>query len=68
MIKVPLVQLVSDAGKPYDFVVSGDPRTYADLATPAGLTEIAKYADGIGANKNLIIPRNATTACGRRRP
>jgi glycerophosphoryl diester phosphodiesterase len=53
-----LIQLVSDSGKPYDFVLAGDPRTYADLITPAGLAEIATYAYGIGANKNLIIPRN----------
>jgi glycerophosphoryl diester phosphodiesterase len=36
-----------------------DVRTYADLATPAGLAWIAGYADGIGANKNLIVPRDA---------
>jgi glycerophosphoryl diester phosphodiesterase len=59
MTKVPLVQLLSDTGKPWDFVVSGDPRTYADMATPAGLREIKRYADGIGANKNLMIPRAA---------
>jgi glycerophosphoryl diester phosphodiesterase len=40
-------------------VVAGDPRTYADLATPAGLAEIAGYADGVGVNKNLIVPRDA---------
>ncbi len=60
LTKLPLVQLVSDAGKPYDFVVAGDPRTYADMITPAGLADIAEYADGIGANKNLIIPRNSS--------
>ncbi len=59
MTKVPIVQLISDVGKPYDFVLSGDPRTYADLATPAGLREIAEYADGAGANKNLIVPRDS---------
>jgi glycerophosphoryl diester phosphodiesterase len=59
MTRLPLVQLVSDTGAPYDFVVSGDPRTYADMVTPAGLTEVATYADGIGANKNLIFPRDA---------
>jgi glycerophosphoryl diester phosphodiesterase len=59
MTNVPLVQLIDATGKPYDFVVSGDPRTYADLATPAGLAEIATYADGIGPNKNLIVPRDA---------
>jgi glycerophosphoryl diester phosphodiesterase len=59
MIDVPIAQLINSGGKPYDFVVSGDARTYADLATPAGLKEIATYADGIGANKSLIVPRNA---------
>jgi glycerophosphoryl diester phosphodiesterase len=59
MTRVPLVQLISDVGKPFDFVLAGDPRTYADLATPAGLREIARYADGAGANKNLIVPRDA---------
>jgi glycerophosphoryl diester phosphodiesterase len=57
MTKLSLVQLLDAAGKPYDFVVANDPRTYADLAKPAGLQQIAKYAQGIGANKNLIIPR-----------
>ncbi|HEU5097865.1 MAG TPA: esterase-like activity of phytase family protein, partial [Roseiflexaceae bacterium] len=60
MTKVPLVQLLNASGKPYDFVVSGDARTYADLATPTGLAEIATYAVGIGANKNLIIPRDSS--------
>lgn len=59
MTRLPLVQLVDAAGKPYDFVASGDPRTYADLVTPAGLREIGKYASGVGANKNLIVPRDA---------
>jgi glycerophosphoryl diester phosphodiesterase len=59
MTNVQLVQLIDATGKPYDFVVSGDPRTYADLITPAGLAEIATYADGIGPNKNLIVPRDA---------
>ena len=59
MTEDKLVQLLDATGKPYDFVVSGDPRTYADLAKPAGLAEIARYADGIGPNKNLIVPRDA---------
>ena len=28
---------IDATGRPYDFVVAGDPRTYADLVTPAGL-------------------------------
>lgn len=56
MTSFPLVQLLSDTGKPWDFVVSGDPRSYADLAKPEGLAEIAGYAAAVGVNKNLMIP------------
>jgi glycerophosphoryl diester phosphodiesterase len=56
MTRVPLAQLLSAAGRPYDFVLSGDPRTYADLARPEGLADIATYADGVGAHTNLMIP------------
>lgn len=41
--------------RPYDFAVSGDNRTYADLQTPEGLAEIAEYADGIGPWKRMIV-------------
>ena len=59
-IDVPLVQLLSGRGaRPYDFVVAGDPRTYGDMATPAGLREIARYADGVGPSKDYIVPRDA---------
>jgi glycerophosphoryl diester phosphodiesterase len=58
-VGVRLVQLLDATGAPYDLRAAGDPRTYADLATPAGLREIARYADGIGPNKNLIVPRDA---------
>jgi glycerophosphoryl diester phosphodiesterase len=52
----PLVQLINATGKPWDFVVANDPRTYADLASPAGLKEIARYADGVGPNTAWIVP------------
>jgi phosphodiesterase/alkaline phosphatase D-like protein/glycerophosphoryl diester phosphodiesterase len=58
MTDLRLVQLLNDEGAPWDFMESGDPRTYADMATPEGLAEIATYAQGIGVNKNLIIPRD----------
>ena len=64
LTRVPLVPLLDATGKPYDFVVSGDPRTYADLATREGLREIATYADGVGVNKNLIVPRDAQNRLG----
>jgi glycerophosphoryl diester phosphodiesterase len=60
VISVPLVQLLNASGRPYDFVVAGDPRTYADLATPVGLKWIDRYADGVGANKDLVVPRDST--------
>lgn len=56
MTQLPLVQLLNGSGRPYDFVVSGDPRTYADLAKPEGLADISSYAQGIGANTSLMIP------------
>ena len=47
------------SGAPYDLVAAGDPRTYRDLVTPEGIAWISTYADGLGANKNLVIPRDA---------
>ncbi|MBD1215503.1 MAG: glycerophosphodiester phosphodiesterase, partial [Dolichospermum circinale Clear-D4] len=55
---LPLVQLINDIGKPYDFVINNDQRTYRDLLTPKGLQEIAEYAQAIGVHKNLLIPRD----------
>jgi glycerophosphoryl diester phosphodiesterase len=65
--QLPLIQLVEATGKPFDFVVANDPRTYADLASGPGLAWISRYADGVGANKNLVIPRNAMTRSAPRR-
>lgn len=38
-----VIQLTSATGAPYDFVVRGDPRTYANLTTPTGLHWVARY-------------------------
>ena len=57
MIEVPLAQLVDAAGGPFDLPGT----TYASMVTAAGLQEIATYADGLGANKFLVLPRGATT-------
>jgi glycerophosphoryl diester phosphodiesterase len=54
---VHLAQLINSSGRPYDFTLAGDARTYADLVKPAGLAEVASYADGIGAEKSVLIPR-----------
>ena len=55
---IRIAQLLNGSGRPYDFVVAGDARSYADLARldAAGLQFIDSYADGVGANTNLIIP------------
>ena len=59
-IDVPLVQLLSGpTARPYDFVVAGNSRTYGEMATPAGLRDIARYADGVGPSKEYIVPRDA---------
>ncbi|MEO3748156.1 glycerophosphodiester phosphodiesterase [Plantactinospora sp. B5E13] len=59
MTDVRLVQLLDATGRPYDFTVAGDPRSYVDLVRPENLRWIAGYADGIGTNKNLLVPRDA---------
>jgi glycerophosphoryl diester phosphodiesterase len=56
--RVPLMQLTSATGAPADFVASGDPRTYADLCTPAGLRQVGRYATFLGPDKNQIVPRD----------
>lgn len=50
-----LVQLVAPAGGPAD----RPGQRYADMLTPDGLTAIRAYADGIGAEKSLVIARGA---------
>lgn len=58
MTEVKLVQLLEEDGKPYDFVLEKDQRNCNDMAKPDGLAEIAKYAQGIGPSKNMIVPRD----------
>ncbi|ARV58172.1 glycerophosphodiester phosphodiesterase [Nostocales cyanobacterium HT-58-2] len=68
-IDVPLVQLYGGATqKPYDFVVSGDSRTYGDLTTPAGLDFVNDYASGIGPDKRLIVPAQTVDRNGDGQP
>jgi glycerophosphoryl diester phosphodiesterase len=59
VLRVPLVQLTSASGAPFDFVDSGDPRTYKDITSAAGLRDVAKYAKGLGPDKNQVIPRDS---------
>jgi len=64
MTQLRRVQLIEESGAPYDFVAAGDARRYADLITPAGLREIAGYAQAIGPNKSLVIPRRTDGSLG----
>ncbi|MDX3002514.1 glycerophosphodiester phosphodiesterase [Kribbella solani] len=64
-LRVPLVQLTSASGAPYDFVVSGDTRTYADVVTALGLREVATYAAGVGPSKDQVIPLDAAGKLGK---
>jgi glycerophosphoryl diester phosphodiesterase len=59
MTQIPLVQLVNCGGQPWDFTAGGDPRTYTDLVTPAGLDFVRTYAAGVAACKDLVVPRDA---------
>lgn len=60
MVDVPLAQLVDASGGPADLPGT----TYASMVTPAGLAAIATYADGLGAAKNLVLPRDAAGRTG----
>lgn len=64
LTELPLVQLIDDTGAPWDFTAAGEARTYADLVTPAGLREIATYAQAIGPYKGLLIPADAAGKLG----
>ena len=55
--ELPLIQLLECDGQPYDFTAAGDPRRYGDLTSPDALRQIARYADGIGVDKAMLIPR-----------
>jgi glycerophosphoryl diester phosphodiesterase len=61
MVQVPLVQLIGGgSGGPAD----GSGLTYAHMSTAAGLRTIATYADGVGPDKNRVIPVAADGSLG----
>lgn len=57
---LPLIQLVDASGGPVD----RPDASYAAMTSPAGLKMIAAYADGIGPNKAMVIPRGALGSLG----
>jgi glycerophosphoryl diester phosphodiesterase len=63
--KIPVLQLLEEPRRrPVDLELAGEDTTYADLATPDGLAFIDGYADGIGAHKGLVLPRDEDGAIG----
>ena len=58
LTSIRLVQLFG-AGQPFDQQVLGTGLTYAQMASPAGLKAISRYAAGVGPEKSYIIPRDA---------
>jgi len=57
-ISTPTIQLLDATNmQPADIAAVGGSMTFGDMITPAGLAQIATYATGIGAWKELIIPR-----------
>ncbi len=62
---IRLLQLLGDAEEqPYDVAAAGGTLTYAQMMRPAGLREIAEYADAIGPNIRAIIPLASSRALG----
>ena len=63
-LEVPLVQLLSATGAPYDLVAAGEDTTYADLSSAEGLEGVAEYASGVGPEKAQVVPRTADDELG----
>jgi len=62
---IRLLQLMGDTGaKPYDVVIAGGSLTYGAMMTPAGLHDVASYADAIGPSIRAIIPLAADGTLG----
>jgi glycerophosphoryl diester phosphodiesterase len=62
---IRLLQLLGDAEEqPYDAAAAGGRLTYAQMMTPAGLREIAGYADAIGPSIRAIIPLESNRILG----
>ena len=59
--RLPLVQLFdAKARRPGDVLAAGGSLTYGQMATPAGLRDVARYADVASPPKDYIVPRDAS--------
>jgi glycerophosphoryl diester phosphodiesterase len=66
---IRLLQLLDDAHEqPYDVTAAGGKLSYGQMSTPAGLRQIAAYADAIGPNIRSIIPLQADGSLGAATP
>jgi glycerophosphoryl diester phosphodiesterase len=64
-VSAPLIFLTAASGAPYDLASRGDPTTYADLTTAAGLRSISGIVNGIGPDKSQIIARSSSGTLGQ---
>lgn len=63
---IRLLQLMGAPDQqPYDVVAAGGKLTYAHMMTPAGLRDVARYADAIGPDYHAIIPYRADGTLGQ---
>ncbi|WP_201832119.1 glycerophosphodiester phosphodiesterase [Microvirga zambiensis] len=62
------IVLSAPYAQPYDFVVVGDKRTYRDLLSKEGLTEVRSYADILAPWKPYILPTKQLDANGDGKP
>ena len=61
----PLVQLMQVEGGPWDRNGTGRFESYSQLATPEGLRDVARYAQVIGVQKEMVL---GVDAAGRAAP
>jgi len=62
---IRLLQLLGDPKQqPGDVLAAKGSQRYADMITPAGLDQIAGYADGIGPSLRMVIPLDASGRLG----
>ena len=66
---IRLLQLIGEARQqPGDVLAAQGSQRYADLVTPAGLHQVAAYADGIGPSLRMVIPLDAAGNLGTPTP
>ncbi|WP_282298154.1 glycerophosphodiester phosphodiesterase [Stenotrophomonas sp. PS02289] len=62
---IRLLQLIGAANEqPGDVLAAKGTQRYADMITPAGLEQVATYADGIGPSLRMVIPLDAAGRLG----